>query len=277
MTEPHYKLCILDDDRHLLQVLARRLTAAGFAVTTIADACQPEQLISIAADIYLLDLRFGHQSGMHFIQPLRQALPHCRIVLMTGYASIATAVQAVKAGADDYLTKPVDFQVLRQTLLPVGAPMPQRSSPSAPQPHSASSHSASSHSASSTSALVETSDGDSRATANSRQGISTPPPVMVSSTIISSVMTTTDNTARSAYQTELSLTLGGAQTQSGSLEFDQNDANEELGRLMSAEQIEWEHIQRVLLAQDGNISQTARLLGMHRRTLQRKLLKHRPR
>jgi two-component system response regulator RegA len=277
MTEPHYKLCILDDDKHLLQVLARRLTAAGFAVTTIADACQPEQLISIAADIYLLDLRFGHQSGMHFIQPLRQALPHCRIVLMTGYASIATAVQAVKAGADDYLTKPVDFQVLRQTLLPVGAPMPQRSSPSAPQPYSASSHSASSHSTSSTSALVETCDGDSRATANSRQGISTPPPVMVSSTIISSVMTTTDNTARSASQTELSLTPGGAQTPSGSLEFDQNDANEELGRLMSAEQIEWEHIQRVLLAQDGNISQTARLLGMHRRTLQRKLLKHRPR
>jgi two-component system response regulator RegA len=46
--------------------------------------------------------------------------------------------------------------------------------------------------------------------------------------------------------------------------------------LLSADQMEWEHIQRVLAQQDGNISQTARLLGMHRRTLQRKLLKHRP-
>jgi ActR/RegA family two-component response regulator len=262
MTEPHYKLCILDDDKHLLQVLARRLAAAGFEVTTIADACSLEQLIHIAADIYLLDLRFGHQSGMHFIQPLRQALPQCRIVLMTGYASIATAVQAVKAGADDYLTKPVDFQVLRQTLLPLGASITQRASPSAPQTQRASLDRA----------LVETHDGDSCANANSQLGPSTPPPP---------AMSTTDTTARTANQTGIATALADParadiETPAWSREFAQMDAGDGLGRLMSAEQIEWEHIQRVLLAQDGNISQTARLLGMHRRTLQRKLLKHRP-
>ena len=55
-----------------------------------------------------------------------------------------------------------------------------------------------------------------------------------------------------------------------------NGNTQDAGVLLSTDQIEWEHIQRVLAQQDGNISQTARLLGMHRRTLQRKLLKHRP-
>jgi two-component system response regulator RegA len=262
MTAQRYKLCILDDDTHLLQVLARRLTAIGFEVTTVADACLPERLIAMAADIYLLDLRFGHQSGLHFIQPLRQALPQCRIVVMTGYASIATAVQAVKAGADDYLTKPVDFQVLRQTLLPLGASMTPRASPSAQQTQSTSSDRA----------LIETRDSDTRATANSQLGTSTAPPP---------AMSTTDTTARTANQTGIAPVRAdparaNIETPTRSLAFGLTDAGEGLGRLMSAEQIEWEHIQRVLLAQGGNISQTARLLGMHRRTLQRKLLKHRP-
>src|SRR5690554_8158619 len=90
-------------------------------------------------------------------------------------ASIASAVQAVKMGADDYLTKPTDFA-----------------------------------------SLLSAVTGDTQNQAEMRESILTP------------------------------------------------------------EQIEWEHIQRVLQEQDGNVSQTARLLGMHRRTLQRKLLKHRP-
>ena len=101
--------------------------------------------------------------------------------MLTGFASIATTVQAVKLGADDYLTKPVDFAVLLQAL-----------------------------------------EGDKAVAAEN------------------------------------------------------NGNTQDTGVLLSTDQIEWEHIQRVLAQQDGNISQTARLLGMHRRTLQRKLLKHRP-
>ena len=97
--------------------------------------------------------------------------------MMTGYASISTAVLAVKCGADDYLTKPVDFNAIQQAL-----------------------------------------------TGNA--------------------LATTDNPAE--------------------------------GTVLSADQLQWEHIQRVLAQHQGNISQTARSLGMHRRTLQRKLLKHRP-
>lgn len=172
------KLVIVDDDIALLNALKRRFNQRGFTVSAISDATTAEQLIAQQADAYLLDLRFASQSGLSFIAPLRQALPACRIVLLTGYASIANAVQAVKLGADDYLTKPVDLQQLEQALRP----------------------------GSSVSTATQTPDQP----------------------------------------------------------------------LLSPDQLEWEHINRVLTEQSGNISRTAELLGMHRRTLQRKLAKHRP-
>lgn len=175
------KLTILDDDEVLLRTLQRRLTAMGHQVQVFANPPQFAELVADPADVWLLDLRYGDMSGLHYVAPLRQALPKSRILVLTGFASIATAVQAVKLGADDYLTKPVDFSVLLQAL-----------------------------------------------TAGQ-------PPVRPID--------------KSAHETTT---------------------------MLSAEQMEWEHIQRVLAQQDGNISQTARLLSMHRRTLQRKLLKHRP-
>lgn len=175
------KLTILDDDEALLRTLQRRLTAAGHQVRIFATPPALTELLAEPADAWLLDLRYGDVSGLNYVAPLRQHFPDCRILVLTGFASIATAVQAVKLGADDYLTKPVDFAVLLQAL----------------------------------------------------QGDKAVPKVIEHNS-------------------------------------DDNEA------LLSTDQIEWEHIQRVLAQQDGNISQTARLLGMHRRTLQRKLLKHRP-
>lgn len=169
-------LVIVDDDNVLLSALARRFSQRGFSVTTYADAITAEQLIAQQAQAYLLDLRFASQSGLSFIAPLRAALPQCRIILLTGYASIANAVQAVKLGADDYLTKPVDFLQLEQAI-------------------------------------------------------------------------------------------------TGKM---QNATTTDTDLLLSPEQLEWEHIHRVLAEHGGNISRTAELLGMHRRTLQRKLNKHRP-
>lgn len=175
------KLTILDDDEALLRTLQRRLTAAGHQVRIFATPPELTELIAESADAWLLDLRYGDVSGLNYVAPIRQHFPDCRILVLTGFASIATAVQAVKLGADDYLTKPVDFAVLLQAL---------------------------------------------------QGNIAVP--------------------------------------QSNALSNDDSET------LLSTDQIEWEHIQRVLAQQDGNISQTARLLGMHRRTLQRKLLKHRP-
>lgn len=172
------KLVIVDDDIALLNALSRRFSQRGFTVTSFAEAITVDQLAAQQADTYLLDLRFAGQSGLSFVAPLRLALPACRIVLLTGYASIANAVQAVKLGADDYLTKPVDLLQLEQALR-----------------------------------------GESQAIAPTMQ---------------------------------------------------------DTAAVLSPDQLEWEHINRVLSEQDGNISRTAELLGMHRRTLQRKLSKHRP-
>ncbi|MDR7120453.1 response regulator [Rheinheimera soli] len=169
------KLVLLDDDVTLTRTLSRRLEGLGHQVQSYNHAVSPDELIAEQADCYLLDLRFGTASGLDYVAPLRQQLPLCRIVLLTGYASIATAVQAVKAGADDYLTKPVDFVTLTQA-------------------------------------------------------------------------------------------LSGQVSQTAPNEAD----------VLSTDQLEWEHIQRVLEQHQGNISQTAKALAMHRRTLQRKLQKHRP-
>lgn len=170
------KLVLLDDDVTLTRTLSRRLEASGHQVKSYNEAISPDSLVAEQADCYLLDLRFGVASGLDYVAPLRQQLPGCRIVLLTGYASITTAVQAVKAGADDYLTKPVDFATLIQAL----------------------------------------SGHISQATAATEADV------------------------------------------------------------LSTDQLEWEHIQRVLEQHQGNISQTAKALAMHRRTLQRKLQKHRP-
>lgn len=168
------KLVLVDDDEVLLRTLSRRMTQQGWQVFTFAQVVDVSELTAVAADAYILDLRFGEQSGLNFVPVLRQALPATRIIMLTGYGSITSAVQAVKLGADNYLTKPVDFSALLSVL--------------------------------------------------------------------------TDNEAIPVNEPEV----------------------------LSPEQLEWEYIQQILLQQQGNVSQTARLLGMHRRTLQRKLLKHRP-
>lgn len=172
-------IVLMDDDETLVRTLSRRLSQAGHQVTGFVAPVEAEALLALAADVYLLDLRFGSQSGLSFVAPLREHCAKSRILIMTGFASIATAVQAVKLGADDYLTKPIDFSLLLTAL-------------TGPQ---------------------DTADNNSQLQAT---------------------------------------------------------------ELLSTDQLAWEHIQRILQEQQGNISRTAALLGMHRRTLQRKLQKHRP-
>src|SRR5690554_7796140 len=106
------KLIIVDDDETLCRTLARRFTQQGYEAHYYFQPTSVEALIAQQATHYLLDMRFSEQSGLTFVEPLRQALPDCRIIMLTGYASIASAVQAVKMGADDYLTKPTDFASL---------------------------------------------------------------------------------------------------------------------------------------------------------------------
>ena len=171
-------LLIVDDDATFARVLARALGSRGFEVLSAAHAEDARALSHRHRPLYcVLDLKLGEENGLRLIPELHALVPDMRILLLTGYASIATAVEAIKRGAHDYLTKPVDADAVVRALT----------------------------------------DDD-----------------------------------------------GGAPDDEP---LDAPEAPLALRRL------EWEHIQRVLTECDGNISETARRLGMHRRTLQRKLAK----
>lgn len=176
MTEARTTVLLIDDDAVFTRVLARALDGRGFDVATAHDGASALQsLRERPCEHIVLDLKLGNENGLALIPRLLGQCPQARILLLTGYASIATAVEAIKRGAADYLAKPVDADQVVQALLGE--------------------------------------DGDSGEL----------PPVP--------------------------------------------DLPPALKRL------EWEHIQRVLVESDGNISEAARRLGLHRRTLQRKLAK----
>jgi two-component system, response regulator RegA len=164
---------LVDDDALYLQTLQKSLLKRGLTsavATNVGDALEVAGRQPL--DFALIDLRLGTESGLDLIEPLRREQPQIRIVLMTGYASVATAVEAIKRGADNYLLKPTTVAMILRTL--------QVQATAAPEP----------------------------------QSTMTP-----------------------------------------------------LSRL------EWEHIHQALAETQGNVSAAARLLGMHRRSLQRKLAK----
>lgn len=101
------KILIIDDDQHFAQVLQRSLERRGHPcalATSHHDALQ--QARSFQPDWASLDLRMEQESGLQLITPLLGLLPNLRIVMLTGYASIPTAVEAIKLGAFNYLHKP---------------------------------------------------------------------------------------------------------------------------------------------------------------------------
>ncbi|MBN8727475.1 MAG: response regulator transcription factor [Xanthomonadales bacterium] len=172
------RVILVDDDTVFSAVLARALGTRGFDVRTAADGASALAVVrEHAPEFAVLDLKLGAENGLALIPQLLEAQPRLRILLLTGYASIATAVEAIKRGAHDYLAKPVDADQVAQALLG--------------------------------------DDADDPGDEDEALDVATPP----------------------------------------------------LRRL------EWEHIQRVLAECEGNISEAARRLGLHRRTLQRKLAK----
>lgn len=181
------KLLLVEDDLPFANTLSRRLEKSGYQCVHIDNvndallACHRHQ-----PSFILLDMKLNKDSSLPLITPIRQILPSARIILLTGYASISTAVDAIKLGADDYLSKPVDTQTLLASL--------------------------------------------NNCHVNE----------------VNKLNTLNKNTQNHEILPEVTL---------------------------SAEQVEWQHIQQVLKYNDGNISATARQLSMHRRTLQRKLQK----
>jgi two-component system response regulator RegA len=175
-------ILIVEDDDTLSAALLRALKRRGYdAVAAKSVAAALSQAQTNAPDRVVLDLNLAGESGLNLIPVLLEINPACRIVVLTGYASITTAVDAIKLGAVQYLAKPVDVATLLAAF-----DHALEASGNAPAP-------------------------------------SMPAPIPLAP--------------------------------------------------MSIDRMEWEHIQRVLREHKGNISSTARALNMHRRTLQRKLLK----
>ncbi|MBB3212000.1 two-component system response regulator RegA [Herbaspirillum sp. Sphag1AN] len=108
---------ILDDNEVFATTLARSLTRRGFSATIAS--CGEAALAAAAQipfDYATIDLQLKHDSGLQWIAPLRRQLPQARLLVLTGYASIATTVQAIKAGADNYLAKPANLDSILSAL-----------------------------------------------------------------------------------------------------------------------------------------------------------------
>ncbi|MGC1507589.1 response regulator transcription factor [Ketobacter sp.] len=167
---------LVDDDPVFLQTLGRSLQRKQFHVTMLSESTAALAAIEASRfDLVLLDLNLAGESGLKLLIDMLRIQPEARIVMLTAYASVATAVDAIKRGADNYLCKP-----------------------------------------------IKTSD------------------------IV-------------------------ALFEAEPIAADEEEVEPE--HPMSVDRLEWEHVQRVLMENDGNISATARALNMHRRTLQRKLQK----
>ncbi|QHQ36737.1 ActR/PrrA/RegA family redox response regulator transcription factor [Algicella marina] len=170
-------LLLLDDDEPFLRRLARAMEKRGFAPVEAGTVAEGRTIAATRPPAYaVVDLRLEDGNGLDVVEMLREKRPDCRIVVLTGYGAIATAVAAVKIGATDYMSKPADANDITNALLATSEEKP-------------------------------------------------PPP--------------------------------------------ENP--------MSADRVRWEHIQRVFELCDRNVSETARRLNMHRRTLQRILAKRSPR
>ena len=129
---------VVDDDVRFAETLARALERRGWA-TIVAHTIDGALAAARArvVDAAIVDLRLGDEDGLRLIEPLHALGARMRIIVLTGYASIATAVRAIKLGADDYLAKPVTASAVVETLQrrekPVTAPLTTRAEPMSPR------------------------------------------------------------------------------------------------------------------------------------------------
>ena len=102
-------LLIVEDDKSFLQRLARAMEGRGFAVATAESVAEGLMQLETASPAFaVVDMRLGDGNGLEVISALKRRRPDARALILTGYGNIATAVNAVKLGAVDYLAKPVD-------------------------------------------------------------------------------------------------------------------------------------------------------------------------
>ena len=129
MTGQRPLLLVVDDEQGILDVVGRFARRAGFDVVACSGGQEAIAQMQVRrADLVMVDLRMPDVGGLDVLRAIRETDPHCQAVLMTGYASVDTAVEAIKLGAMDYLSKPLDFARLEQLLTGVREELERRRS-----------------------------------------------------------------------------------------------------------------------------------------------------
>src|SRR5437867_4166460 len=110
-------LMVVDDEPPVLKVIERLAGKAGFDVVTCGSGSEAMRaLMRKPADLAMVDLRMPDVNGLDLLRQIRSVVPSCEVILMTAYAAVDSAVEAIKLGAREYLTKPFDFDRLREVL-----------------------------------------------------------------------------------------------------------------------------------------------------------------
>jgi DNA-binding NtrC family response regulator len=129
MTGQRPVLVVIDDEQGILDVVGRFATRAGFDVVPCAGGREGIARVQTGhADLVMVDLRMPDVGGLEVLRAIRESNPNCQAVLMTGYASVETAVEAIKLGAMDYVSKPLDFGRLEEMLTSVREEIERRRS-----------------------------------------------------------------------------------------------------------------------------------------------------
>jgi DNA-binding NtrC family response regulator len=120
-------LLVVDDEAPVLRVIERLAAKAGFEVETCGSAAEAMRtLMRRPADLAMVDLRMPDVNGLDLLRQIRTAVPSCEVILMTGFAAVDSAVEAIKLGAREYLTKPFDFDRLKRVLAEIRGELERR-------------------------------------------------------------------------------------------------------------------------------------------------------
>jgi DNA-binding NtrC family response regulator len=121
------QLLVVDDEVAVLRIIERFARKAGFDVVTSASGAEAlRALMRKPADLAMVDLRMPDVNGLELLRQIRASVPSCEVILMTGYAAVDSAVEAIKLGAREYLTKPFDFDRLREVLVAIRVEIERR-------------------------------------------------------------------------------------------------------------------------------------------------------
>ena len=123
----HPLLLVVDDEPPVLRVIERLAAKAGFDVVTCGGGAEAmRELLRKPADLAMVDLRMPDVNGLDLLRQIRGTVPSCEVILMTAHAAVDSAVEAIKLGAREYLTKPFDFDRLRELLTDIRVDLERR-------------------------------------------------------------------------------------------------------------------------------------------------------